>query len=191
MTEAKQKQTTLTGGQVLREKINLGGTEEKHSGRYNYYTTQILYDNQPFILKERGQMKIFSFNKKSFSVGLSVDKDNKDFESIEKKINELYDNADIKFIKPTHDYLKIYVKLYSRNGKIFTPFRILEGGKKKLIDPIDYVGIPFSGQILFNIAKIYDGSCVSLICEAKEVLIEDIFSQPSVFDEYSDAEDSD
>ena len=152
MTEAKQKQTTLTGRKVLSEKIHLGGTEEKHSGRYNYYTTQILYDNQPFILKERGQMKIFSFNKKSFSVGLSVNKDNKDyFESIEKKINELYDNVDIKFIKPTHDYLKIYVKLYSRNGKIFTPFRILEGGKKRLVnDPKDYIGIPFNGPNTFQ-----------------------------------------
>ena len=28
-----------------------------------------------------------------------------------------------------------------------------------------------------------------LICEAQEVLIEDIFPQPSVFDEYSDAEE--
>ena len=53
MTEAKQKQTTLTGRQVLSEKIHLGGTEEKHSGRYNYLSTQLLYDNQPFLLKEK------------------------------------------------------------------------------------------------------------------------------------------
>ena len=29
MTETKEKQTTLTGEQVLSEKIHLGGTEEK------------------------------------------------------------------------------------------------------------------------------------------------------------------
>ena len=30
-------------------------------------------------------------------------------------------------------------------------------------------------RLLMRIAKIYNGSCVSLICEAKEVLIEEIF----------------
>ena len=136
-------------------------------------------------------MKIFSFNKKSFSVGLSIDETNKDyFQSIEKRINELYDNVEIKLIKSTNDYLKIYLKLFSRNGKIHTPFRILEGNKKRLVEPLDYVGIPFTGQLFFKIARIYDGNCVSLICEAKEILIEDVY-QNSVFNEYSDAEDSD
>ena len=121
MTEAKQKQTTLTGGQVLSEKIHLGGTEERHSGKYNYISTQVLYNNQPFLLKERGKMKIFSFNKKSFSVGLSIDEANKGyFESIEKIINDLYDNVDIELIKSTNDYLKIYLKLFHEMGK-FTP----------------------------------------------------------------------
>ena len=46
-----------------------------------------------------------------------------------------------------------------------------------------------TGQIVMRIAKIYNGSCLSLICEAKEVLIEKIQTQPSYFDEYSDAED--
>ena len=87
MTEAKEKQTTLTGEQVVSERIHLGGTEEKNSGRFNYLSTQVLYDKKPFILKERGKMKIFSFNKKSFSVGLSIDEKNKGyFEMIEKKI---------------------------------------------------------------------------------------------------------
>ena len=67
----------------------------------------------------------------------------------------------------------------------------MENGKKKLIDPKDFIGIPFVGKIALKIAKIYDGTCVSLICEAKEVLIEDVYSPPSFFDEYSDAEESD
>ena len=153
--------------------------------------TQILYNNQPFILLEKGKMKIFSFNKKTFSVGLSIDEKNQDyFEKIEKRITDLYD-LEIKLLKPTNDYLKIYAKLYASNGKIYTPFRLVENGKKKLIDPKDFIGIPFSGKMVLKISKIYDGSCVSLICEAQEVLIEEIFTQPSVFDEYSDAEESD
>ena len=50
------------------------------------------------------------------------------------------------------------------------------------------MGIPFVGRIVLKIAKIYDGSCVSLICEAREVLIEEVFVPPSIFDEYPDAE---
>ena len=185
------KNQTLTGKDVLIENIDLGGTEQK-TGKFNYCMTQILYNNQPFILLERGKMKISSFNKKSFSIGLSIDEKNKDyFEKIEKRISDLYDDINIKLLKPTNNYFKIFAKLYASNGKIYTPFRLVENGKKKLIDPKDFIGIPFSGKILLKISKIYYGSCVSLICEAKEVLIEEIFTQPSVFDEYSDAEESD
>ena len=152
--------------------------------------TQVLYDVKPFVILERGKMKIFSFNKKTFSVGLSIDEKNRDyFEKIEKRISDLYDDLEINLIKPTNDYLKIYAKLYASNGKIYTPFRLVENGKKKLIEPKEYIGIPFSGKIALKISKIYDGSCVSLICEAKEVLIEEVFLPPSIFDEYSDAEE--
>ena len=60
------KENRLTGKDVLIDKISLGGTEEKSSGKFNYCMTQVLYDNKPFILLERGKMKIFSFNKKTF-----------------------------------------------------------------------------------------------------------------------------
>ena len=181
----------LTGKDVLIEKISLGGMEEKKTGKFNYCMTQVLYDEKPFILLERGKMKIFSF-KKTFSVGLSIDEKNRDyFEKIEKKISNLYDDLEIKLLKPTNDYLKLYAKLFASNGKIYTPFRLVENGKKKLVDPKDYIGIPFVGKIALKISKIYDGNCVSLICEAQEVLIEDIYSPPSIFDEYSDAEESD
>ena len=124
----------LTGSQVLTEKISLGGCEEKQSGRHRYLKTQVIYDEKPFLLKERGKLKIFSFHGKSFSIGLSVTNENKVyFEAIEKKLNELYDNLPLKLIKPTHDYLKVFIKLLSRNGKIHTPVRILEGNKKNLL----------------------------------------------------------
>ena len=70
--DLKEKQTQhLTGKDVIIEKIDLGGTEQKTSGKFNYLMTQVLYE--PFVILERGKMKIFSFNKKTFSVGLSID----------------------------------------------------------------------------------------------------------------------
>ena len=135
-------------------------------------------------------MKIFSFNHKSFSVGLSVDKENEEyFKKIERRITDLYDDLELNLIKTSHDHSKVYAKLYSIDGEIITPIRILSNGKKKIINPHNYIGIPFSGQVVMRIAKIYNGSCLSLICEAKEVLIEEIQTQPSYFDEYPDAKD--
>ena len=157
MTEAQKNQPKITTGrQVLTEKIKLGVTEEKNNGRYNYLSTPIMYNDKPFILKEQGKMKIFSFNKKSFSVGLAIDEKNKDyFEEIEKKITKLYDSVELKLIKSTNDYDKIYLKLFSQNGKIHTPFRMLEGNKKRLVEPLDYVGVPFTRQVFFKISRIY------------------------------------
>ena len=86
--DLKEKKPTqhLTGKDVIIENISLGGTEEKTSGKFNYLMTQVLYDDKPFIILERGKMKIYSYNKKTFSVGLSIDEKNRDyFEKIEKK----------------------------------------------------------------------------------------------------------
>ena len=55
----------LTGKDILIDNISLGGTEQKTSGKFNYCMTQVLYDNEPFVILERGKMKNFSFNKKN------------------------------------------------------------------------------------------------------------------------------
>ena len=61
--ELKEKQTGktqhLTGKDVLIENIDLGGTEEKSSGKFNYRMTQVLYNDKPFVIMETGKMKIF------------------------------------------------------------------------------------------------------------------------------------
>ena len=130
----------------------------------------------------------------AFSVGLTIDKSNRDyFEKIEKRITKLFDSDELHLIKTTHDYSKVYGKLYAINGEIITPIKILSNGKKKKLDkPNSYVGIPFQGQVVLRISKVYEGgTCLSLVCEAKEVLIEEIQNPPSYFDEFSDVEDSD
>ena len=53
-------------------------------------------------------------------------------------------------IKTTHDHSKVYAKLYAVNGKIFTPFRIVSNGKKKLVNLLDYIGIPFQGKVVMK-----------------------------------------
>ena len=186
-----QNKNDQTGKNISINNISLSPTEDKKMGKFNYQITPVLYEKKPFEIVESGKLKIFAFMKKTFSVGLTVDEENQEyFQKIEEKITELYDSVELKLIKTTHDHSKVYAKLYAVNGKIFTPFRIVSNGKKKLVNPLDYIGIPFQGKVVMKISKVYEGStCVSLVCEAKEVLIEEVFLPPSHFDEYSDEED--
>ena len=94
-----------------------------------------------------------------------------------------------RIFKSSHGHSKVYAKLFAIESQILTTIRILSNGKKKIVNPSNYIGIPFLGKIVMRIAKIYSGSCLSLVCEAKEILIEEIQTQPSYFDEYPDAED--
>ena len=187
---SQKKDDKKTGKNISLNKISLGAPENKKSGKFTYEITPVLYEEKPFEIVESGKMKIFSFNHKSFSVGITIDKENEEyFKKIERRITDLYNDLELNLIKTSHDYSKVYAKLYSIDGEIITPIRILSNGKKKIINPHNYIGIPFSGQVVMRIAKIYNGSCLLLICEAKEVLIEEIQTQPSYFDEYPDAED--
>ena len=180
-----KKDDKITGKNIDLKKISLGNPENKNSGKFRYTITPVLYEEKPFQIVECGKMKIFSFNNKSFSVGLTIDKENEDyFKSIERRISDLYDDELVLI-----GHSKVYAKLFAIDGQILTTIRILSNGKNKIVNPCKYIGIPFLGKIVMRIAKIYSGSCLSLICEAKEVLIEKIQTPPSYFDEYPDAED--
>ena len=165
---SQKKDDKITGKNICLNKISLGTPKNKKSGKFSYEITPVLYEEKPFEIVESGKMKIFSFNHKSFSVGLSVDKENEEyFKKIERRITDLYDDLELNLIKTSHDHSKVYAKLYSIDGEIITPIRILSNGKKKMINPRNYISVPFTGQIVMRIAKIYNGSCLSLICEAK------------------------
>ena len=184
-----KKDDKITGKNINLKKISLGIPENKNSGKFRYTITPVLYEEKPFRIVECGKMKIFSFNNKSFSVGLTIDKENEDyFKSIERRISDIYDD-ELVLIKSSHGHSKVYANLFAIDGQILTTIKILSNGKNKIVNPSNYIGIPFLGKIVMRIAKIYSGSCLSLICEAKEVLIEKIQTPPSYFDEYPDAED--
>ena len=184
-----KKDDKITGKNINLKKISLGNPENKNSGKFRYTITPVLYEEKPFQIVECGKIKIFSFNNKSFSVGLTIDKENEDyFKSIERRISDLYDD-ELVLIKSSHRHSKVYAKLFAIDGQILTTIRILSNGKNKIANPLNFIGVPFLGKIVMRIAKIYSGSCLSLICEAKEVLIEKIQTPPSYFDEYPDAED--
>ena len=130
-------------------KISLGTPEQKKSGKFNYQITPVFLDEKPFEIVESGKMKIFSFNHKSFSVGLTIDKENEEyFKKIERRITDLYDDLELNLIKTSHDHSKVYAKLYSIDGEIITPIRILSNGKKKIINPQIILEFHFQERLL-------------------------------------------
>ena len=60
----QKKDDKITGKNINLNKISLGPTEQKKSGKFNYQITPIFLDEKPFEIVESGKMKIFSFNKK-------------------------------------------------------------------------------------------------------------------------------
>ena len=147
--------------------IRLGKTK-KIEGKYKYKTTPILYKEDPFEMVVYGYSKFFSFNQEALSIGLDIDKNNEDFfKSIEEKISDLYGKK-LDLIKTK----RVYAKLDVKNGKVQTPVGICFDDPKIIKDPFDEVNIPYYARIVMRISRIYEGNCLSLICEANEVIVQ-------------------
>ena len=145
--------------------IRLGKTK-KIDGKYKYKTTPIIYDEYPFEMVVYGYAQFFAFPN-ALSIGLDIDKNNEDFfKSIEERISDLYGKK-LHLIKTK----RVYAKLEVKNGKVKTPVGIFFDDPK-IIDPFDEVNIPFYARIVMRISRIYDGNCLSLICEANEVIVQ-------------------
>ena len=155
----------MTTPSINLKMIRLGKTK-KIDGKYKYKTTPIIYDEYPFEMVVYGYVKFFSFPN-AFSIGLDIDKNNEDFfRSIEKKISDLYGKK-LHLIKKK----RVYAKLEVKNGKVKTPVGIFFDDPK-IIDPLDDVKTPFYARIVMRISRIYEGNCLSLICEANEVIVQ-------------------
>ena len=149
------------------EKISLGKTKEI---RGKYKTTPILYDEYPFEMVVYGDSKFFSFNQKALSVGLNINKENEDFfKSIEERISDLYGKK-LHLIKKK----RVYAKLDVKNGKVQTPVGIFFDDPEIIKDPFEYSNLHITcfARIVMRISRIYEGNCVSLICEANEVPVQ-------------------
>ena len=147
--------------------IRLGKTK-KIDGKYKYKTTPIIYDEYPFEMVVYGYSNFFSFNQEALSIGLDIDKNNEDFfKSIEERISDLYGKK-LHLIKTK----RVYAKLNVKNGKVQTPVGRFFDDTKIIKDPFDEVNIPYYARIVMRISRIYEGNCLSLICEANEVIVQ-------------------
>ena len=156
----------MTTPSINLKMIRLGKTK-KIDGKYKYKTTPIIYDEYPFEMVVYGYSKFFAFPN-ALSIGLDIDKNNEDFfRSIEERISDLYGKK-LHLIKTK----RVYAKLEVKNGKVKTPVGIFFDDTKIIKDPFDEVNIPYYARIVMRISRIYDGNCLSLICEANEVIVQ-------------------
>ena len=164
----------MTTPSINLKMIRLGKTT-KIEGKYKYKTTPIIYDEYPFEMVVYGYSKFFAFPN-ALSIGLDIDKNNEDFfKSIEEKISDLYGKKlhlikTKKVARKKFETKRVYAKL-EVNGKDKTPVGIFFDDPK-IIDPFEMVSIPFYARIVMRISRIYDGNCLSLICEANEVIVQ-------------------
>ena len=147
------------------EKISLG-TTKKHQ-KFQFKSTPIFYDGYPFEMVIYGYAKFYSF-KNQLSIGLELDKEKRDyFEKIEKRISDLYGKK-LHLIK-TRGYGKYFsARVYAKVKKV----GIFFDDPKIIENPLDYINIQFYSRIVLKISRIYDGNCLSIICEANEVIVQ-------------------
>ena len=155
--------------------ISLGKEEQKRSKTgFKYNSIPIFYDEGAFDLLVKGRLRIFK-HQKGYSISLDVDEANKTcFKSIEAKINKEADFMERLDLIKGERFQRVYSKLYTNTkGKISASFYELKGGRKKLIeDPTDWVGVTFTGKILFRITGIFSAKKIkTTTLFAKEVLI--------------------
>ena len=143
--------------------------QKKHQ-KYHFKSTPIFYDGYPFEMVVYGFAKFYSF-KNQLSIGLELNTEKRDyFEKIEKRISDLYGKK-LHLIK-TRGYGKyysarVYAKL-SQNKNV----GIFFDDTKIIKNPFDYVNIPCYARIVMKISRICDGNCLSIICEANEVIVQ-------------------
>ena len=156
----------MTTPSINLKMIRLGKTKKIY-GKYKYQTTPIIYDEYPFEMVVYGYSKFFAFQN-ALSIGLDIDKNNEDFfKSIEERISDLYGKK-LHLIKTK----RVYAKLDVKNGKVQTPVGRFFDDTKIIKDPFDEVNIPYYARIVMRISRIYEGNCLSLICEANEVIVQ-------------------
>ena len=166
----------MTTPSINLKMIRLGQTK-KIEGKYKYKTTPIIYDEYPFEMVVYGYAQFFAFQN-ALSIGLDIDKNNEDFfKSIEAKISHLYGKKlnlikTKKVARKKFETKRVYAKLNVKNGKVQTPVERFFDNTKIIKDPFDEVNIPYYARIVMRISRIYDGNCLSLICEANEVIVQ-------------------
>ena len=146
----------------------------------------------------------------SYSLAIGIDDENEEFftklgERMAElayeqkgKIPKSFKPSDLELVKTTANgkYKNVYARMYmSKSGKVncnLSERKEANGVyKRKRIDVNELVDETFKGSSILRIYRVYIGSSKTITVSVEEVMVTDLTTKKSYFDEYEEIESSD
>ena len=169
--------------------------EQKKAGNVTYTSVKFGYDDGKVSpIRVNGEFKLFNF-KDNYSLSIHCDEEKAEFfEKLEDAIaKETCRYLGSKKLKPEKLKLVtnskvgkvVYAKIYTRCGKSRCLISYKSGDKSKLtLD--DLVDEKFKGSCIIKLYQAFLGSNKSISFSVEEILVKEMKSRKSFFDEYNE-----
>ena len=182
---------------------------KRSSGKISFCLIPCLNNDKKLQVKLKTKFKIFAHQEDSFSLGITIPKEQLDFfkdleqhlntaaMTMKKEIAKLgsfsrFQEGDFVLVKTDKsEQPKIYAKIYP--SKIPTTdfscrfWELCENRKKQpILRQKDLVNMPLRGQVVFSIKHLFCGNVKAITCIVDEVLVEEMIQAQSAFDDYED-----
>ena len=195
------------------DKLRAKSPETKEGGNVTYYSIPFEYEDGKSLLKIEGNFRVFRHEDKegiSYSLAVGIDDKNEEFfTKLGERMAELayeqkgkilksFKPSDLELVKTTVSgkYKNLYARIYtSKSGKVkcYPSERMKVNGvyKRNRIDINELIDEKFKRFCLLRIYQVYIGSSKTITLSVEEIMVTDLASRKSYFEEYEEIESSD
>ena len=195
------------------DKLRAKSPDTKKGENVTYYSVPFKYEDRKSLLKVEGNFRLFKHEKKegiSYSLAIGIDDENEEFftklgERMAElayeqkgKIPKSFKPSDLELVKIAANgkYKNVYARIYtSKSGKVncnLSERKDINGVyKRKRIDVNELADESFKGSCVLRIYRVYIGSSKTITLSVEEVMVTDLTTKKSYFDEYEEIESSD
>ena len=201
--------------QITISDITLDSPTKKNSGNISFCLLPCLHNDKRLQVKLQTKIKIFAHQGESFSLGITLPEDDIDFfKDLEAHLNSAaitkktelknlgasfarFQEGDFILVKTDKsEQEKIYAKIYPSklpNSDFSCRFWELcpDGKKKPILRQKSLIGMPLQGQVVFSIKHLFCGNVKAITCIVDEVLVEEMVTAASAFDEFENQNEED
>ena len=193
--------TPLTIGNFEFDKLRAKSPEMKKGGNITYYSVAFEYEDRKLLLKTECKFRLFKHDKGGYSIAIGINDENKEFFTKlgermaelayeqRRKIPKPFKASDFELVKTSGKYKNVCARIYtSKSGKVECKLseRIQAGGtyKRKRINIYELIDETFKGFCVVRIYQAYIGSSKSITLSVEEIIVTNLSSKKSYFDEY-------
>ena len=196
------------------EKLKAKAFESKNSGEFTYFAIFFDYGGEDLLMKIEGNFRVFKHvnnGRVNCSLAISVNNEIEEFFSeLGCRIATLVcenkgKTSKLKSLKPSDSelikttangkYKNVYARIYtSSTGKV--PCKLSECKKvkgvfkRKKLKIGDLVDELFKGSCILRVYQVYVGSSKTITLSVEEVMVTDLTTKKSYFDDYEEIESS-